>query len=228
MQEENLEEVTPQAQEAPAAQPEESGIVTEEQVRESLKGLPGRWYVVHTYSGYEERVKQDLTVRIQTLNMEDYIFQAEVPMEQVYELRRGQRVLVSRVRMPGYVLVRMEMTDESWRVVQSMNGVAGFVGNGRNPVALTEDEVVKMLTPVIEAEAVAAAVAAGKPTGRDPELIAPFEVGDAVTLTQEPWAGMPATIESIDTVNQQLKVAITLVGQEISVELPFNQVRKED
>lgn len=107
------------------------GIVTEEEVRAKLKGLEGRWYVLHTYSGYEKRVKQDLEVRLVSMNMEDYIFQIEVPMEEVFEVRRGQRKLVSRVRMPGYVLIRMNLTDDSWRVVQSTNGVTGFVGNGR-------------------------------------------------------------------------------------------------
>ncbi|MDY5131241.1 transcription termination/antitermination NusG family protein, partial [Actinotignum timonense] len=126
------------------------GIVTEEEVRAKLKGLEGRWYVLHTYSGYEKRVKQDLEVRLVSMNMEDYIFQIEVPMEEVFEVRRGQRKLVSRVRMPGYVLIRMNLTDDSWRVVQSTNGVTGFVGNGRTPVALTFDEVVTMLTPVVK------------------------------------------------------------------------------
>jgi len=131
-------------------------------LREELESKFGEWYVIHTYSGMENRVKQNLDSRATSLNMEDYIFQIEVPMEEVFEIRRGQRKLVSRVRMPGYVLIRMELTDDSWRVVQSTNGVTGFVGNGRTPVALSEDEVVSMLTPVIEAEAAAEAVAAGE------------------------------------------------------------------
>ena len=102
------------------------GIVTEEEVRAKLKGLEGRWYVLHTYSGYEKRVKQDLEVRLVSMNMEDYIFQIEVPMEEVFEVRRGQRKLVSRVRMPGYVLIRMNLTDDSWRVVQSTNGAVSY------------------------------------------------------------------------------------------------------
>ena len=203
------------------------GIVTEEEVRAKLKGLEGRWYVLHTYSGYEKRVKQDLEVRLVSMNMEDYIFQIEVPMEEVFEVRRGQRKLVSRVRMPGYVLIRMNLTDDSWRVVQSTNGVTGFVGNGRTPVALTFDEVVTMLTPVVAAAADEAR-AAGLPTGATPETIAPFEVGDPVTLTAEPWAGMPATVSEIDAENQRLTVMMTLVGQETPVELSFAQVRKED
>lgn len=202
--------------------------ITAEEIREKLSGLPGRWYVLHTYSGYEKRVKQDVEIRIQTMNMEDYIYQLEVPMEEVFEIRRGQRKLVSRVRMPGYVLIRMEMTDDAWRVVQSTNGVTGFVGNGRNPVALSMDEVVKMLTPMMEAEVAAAAASAGVASDVTFETISPFEVGEAVTLTVDPWAGMPATVSSVDPVNQRLTVIMTLVGQETSVELPFEQVRKED
>ena len=233
----------PKSGDAPSA----PGQLTEDDVRAKLKGLDGRWYVLHTYSGYEKRVKQDLEVRMHSMNMEDYIFQIEVPMEEVFEIRRGQRKLVSRVRMPGYVhahagmrtretslrmpgyvLIRMELTDDSWRVVQSTNGVTGFVGNGRTPVALSEDEVVSMLTPVIEAEAAAEAVAAGLPTGTKPATVSPFEVGDAVTLTSEPWAGMPATVSEIDAANQRLTVLMTLVGQETPVELSFGQVRKDD
>lgn len=205
-----------------------SEVLTEDDVRAKLKGLDGRWYVLHTYSGYEKRVKQDLEVRIHSMNMEEYIFQIEVPMEEVFEVRRGQRKLVSRVRMPGYVIIRMDMTDDAWRVVQSTNGVTGFVGNGRVPVALSENEVVKMLTPVIEAEVAAEAKAAGLPTGTEPITISPFEIGESVTLTSEPWAGMPATVSDIDAANQRLTVLMTLVGQETPVELSFSQVRKED
>lgn len=212
----------------PPAEEEKPGTVTPEDVRAKIAGLPGRWYVLQTYSGYEKRVKQDVTVRMTTMNMEDYIFQVEVPMEEAFQVKRGQRKLVSRVRMPGYVLVRMEMTDDSWRVVQSTNGVMGFVGNGREPVALTEDEVVNMLTPVVEQEAAAEARAAGVPAGTNPATISPFAVGDAVTLVAEPWAGMPATVSQVDAENQRLTVLMTLVGQETPVELAFTQVRKDE
>lgn len=203
-------------------------LPTEDDVRERIRGLEGKWYVLHTYSGYEKRVKQDVETRIETMDMEDEIFQVEVPMEEVFEIRRGQRKLISRVRMPGYVLVRMHLNDDSWRVVQSTNGVTGFVGNGRNPVALREDEVVSMLTPVIQADAAATAKAAGKATGAEPVTISPYEVGDSVTLISEPWAGMPATVSEVDPANQRLTVLMTLVGQETPVELSFTQVRKED
>lgn len=204
-------------------------IVTEEMVREQIKGLPGKWYVLHTYAGYEKRVKRDLESRIHSMNMEDYIFQVEVPMEEFYETKKGQQKLVSRVRMPGYALVRMDLDDEPWRVVQNTNGVTGFVGNGREPVALTEDEVVQLLTPVVEQQVAAAAVAAGKPVaGQGPEIHAEYEVGETVTLTTEPWVGMPATISQVDAVNQRLTVLMTLVGQETPVDLSFSQVQKMD
>lgn len=203
-------------------------IVTEAEVRAKLKNLPGKWYVLHTYSGYEKRVKQDLEIRMASMNMEDYIFQMEVPMEEVFEIRRGQRKLVSRVRMPGYVLIRMDLNDDSWRVVQSTNGVTGFVGNGRTPVALNFNEVVSMLTPVVEQQAAEEAREAGLPAGKGPKVEVPFEIGDPVTLAAEPWAGMPATVSAIDAVNQKLTVMMTLVGQETPVELDFHQVIKED
>lgn len=200
-----------------------------EAIRDHLKGLPGRWYVLHTYAGYEKRVKQNLEIRMKSMNMEEHIFQVEVPMEEVFEVKGGQRKLVTRVRIPGYALVRMEMEDDAWRIVQETQGVTGFVGNGRNPVALTEDEVVKMLTPVVEAEVAKAAKKAGKPTaGETPVIAVDFEVGENVTLTAEPWVGMPATINSIDAANQRLTVLMTLVGQETPVDLSFDQVRKAD
>ncbi|MFY9262209.1 MAG: transcription termination/antitermination factor NusG [Actinomycetaceae bacterium] len=214
---------------AAAEAEEDDGVVTEEMVREKLKGLPGRWYVLHTYAGYEKRVKQDLETRIISMDMEDYIFQVEVPMEEVFEVKKGQRKLVSRVRMPGYALVRMKLNDDSWRVVQDTNGVTGFVGNGRNPVALTPDEVVQMLTPVVEQEAAAAASAAGAQVGKGAlTLEVEYEVGETVTLTTEPWVGMPATISQVDAVNQRLTVLMTLVGQETPVDLSFSQVKKMD
>lgn len=205
----------------------EEGVVTREMVREKIKGLPGRWYVLHTYAGYEKRVKQDLEVRLYSMNMEDYIFQVEVPMEEVIEVRKGQNKLVSRVRMPGYALIRMDMTDDSWRVVQETNGVTGFVGNGRTPVPLTEEEVVDMLTPIVEQQAAHEAQAKGEPLpGGGPALVTQYEVGETVTLTTEPWVGMPATISDIDPVNQRLTVLMTLVGQETPVDLAFSQVQK--
>lgn len=224
------EEQSAAAEEA-APEPEvaDDGVVTEETVRERLRGLPGDWYVLHTYAGYEKRVKQDIESRAHTMNMEDFIFEVQVPMEDVYEVKKGQRKLVTRVRMPGYALIRMEMTDDSWRTVQETNGVTGFVGNGRDPVALTQAEVVQMLTPVVEQEAAEAAKAAGKPIiSGAPAIVADYEVGETVTLTTEPWVGMPATISQVDAANQRLTVLMTLVGQETPVDLSFGQVEKMD
>lgn len=226
-----VEDEVAEAEESVATETEEEAecVVTEKMVREKLKGLPGRWYVLHTYAGYEKRVKQDIETRIHSMNMEDYIFQIEVPMEEVFEVKKGQRKLVSRVRIPGYALIRMKLTDDSWRVVQDTNGVTGFVGNGRNPVALLPDEVVQMLTPVVEQEAAAAADAAGAKTGKgNLTLAVEYEVGETVTLTTEPWVGMPATISQVDAVNQRLTVLMTLVGQETPVDLSFSQVKKMD
>ncbi|WP_216381299.1 transcription termination/antitermination protein NusG [Arcanobacterium phocae] len=212
----------------PAGETEES-VVTEEMVRAKLKGLPGRWYVLHTYAGYEKRVKRDIETRMHSLDMEDYIFQIEVPMEEVFEVKKGQRKLISRVRIPGYALIRMKMTDDSWRVVQETNGVTGFVGNGRNPVPLLPDEVVQMLTPVVEKEAAVAAETAGAQVGTvGLTLEVEYSVGETVTLTTEPWVGMPATISEVDAVNQRLTVLMTLVGQETPVDLSFGQVKKMD
>ncbi|QRV01848.1 transcription termination/antitermination factor NusG [Arcanobacterium phocisimile] len=227
------EETEPVQEPAPVpetpSEVDEERTLTEEKVREQLKGLPGRWYVLHTYAGYEKRVKHDLETRMRSLDMEDYIFQIEVPMEEVFEVKKGQRKLVSRVRIPGYALIRMKMTDESWRVVQDTNGVTGFVGNGRNPVALMPDEVVQMLTPVIEKEAAVAAQTAGAQVGSvGLTLEVEYSVGETVTLTTEPWVGMPATISQVDAVNQRLTVLMTLVGQETPVDLSFGQVKKMD
>ncbi|MCI7551189.1 MAG: transcription termination/antitermination protein NusG [Actinomycetaceae bacterium] len=205
------------------------GVVSEEDVRKALKVLPGRWYALHTYAGYEKRVKQDLEIRIHSMNMEDYIFQVVVPMEDVIEVKKGQNKLVSRVRIPGYALVRMDLTNDSWRVVQETNGVTGFVGNGRNPVALSLDEIVQLLMPTVEQEAAKQAVAAGKPTQTKPQVVSiEYEVGETVTLITEPWVGMPATISEVDAANQRLTVLMTLVGQETPVDLSFSQVKKAD
>lgn len=199
-------------------------------IKRRLKGLPGRWYVLHTYAGYEKRVKQNLEIRMKSMNMEDYIFQVEVPMEEVFEVKRGERKLVNRVRMPGYALVRMEMEDEAWRTVQETQGVTGFVGNGRDPVPLTEPDVIKMLTPVVELEVAKELRAQGKSRpGSEPVVVtAEFEVGENVILTLEPWVGMPATIDAVDAANQRLTVLMTLVGQETPVDLSFSQVKKAD
>ena len=191
-----------------------------------LRSRFGEWYVIHSYAGYENRVKANLETRIQTLNMEDFIFEIEVPMEEVTEIKNGQKKLVRRVRMPGYVLVRMDLTDESWGAVRHTPGVTGFVGNAHQPVPLSIDEVFTMLAPNLEA---AAAEAAGTPAAAAAPKSAAFtdfEVGESVTVMEGPFETLPATISEINTDTQKLKVLVSIFGRETPVELSFGQVAK--
>lgn len=187
-----------------------------------LRRLPGKWYVIHSYAGYENRVKANLETRIQSLNMEDFIYQVEVPMEEVVEIKNSVRKVVKRVRIPSYVLVRMEMTDESWGAVRHTPGVTGFVGNAHNPVPLTLKEVMSMLAPTIEALNTVSAAAA--PAA--PEIEVGFDVGESVTVTDGPFETLPATISEINAESQKLKVLVSIFGRETPVELSFNQVAK--
>lgn len=188
-----------------------------------LRRLPGDWFVIHSYAGYENRVKANLESRTQSLNMEDYIHQVEVPMEEVVEIKNAQRKVVKRVRIPGYVLVRMDLTDESWGAVRHTPGVTGFVGHTHQPVPLTLDEVFSMLAPALESKAPAqqAAKASSKPVEVD------FTVGESVTVTDGgPFDTLPATISEINAESQKLKVLVSLFGRETPVELSFSQVSK--
>lgn len=183
----------------------------------------GEWYVVHSYSGHEKRVKQAIEHRTESLNMEDYIFQVEVPMEEVAEIKSGQRKLVTRVRMPGYVLVRMDLTDESWGAVRNTPGVTGFVGHAHNPVPLTIDEVYSMLAPAeVEAAAAESAGGSAQPTPVEIE----FVVGEAVTVIDGPFATLPGTISEINVEGRKLHVLVSIFGRETPVELSFTQVTK--
>ncbi|QQS02865.1 MAG: transcription termination/antitermination protein NusG [Austwickia sp.] len=195
------------------------------ELRAMLRGQIGDWYVVHSYAGYENRVKANLEQRAQSLNMEDYIFQVEVPMEQVTEIKNGQKKLVRRVRMPGYVLVRMDLTDESWGTVRHTPGVTGFVGNAYSPVPLSLDEVYSMLAPTVQAEP---AAGAAKPAAQATSSTAAvdFEIGESVTVMEGPFETMPATISEIIPETQKLKVLVSIFGRETPVELSFNQVAK--
>ena len=187
-----------------------------------LRSQFGDWYVIHSYAGYENRVKTNLENRIQSLNMEDFIFQVEVPMEEVVEIKNAQRKVVKRVRIPGYVLVRMDLTDESWGAVRHTPGVTGFVGHTHQPVPLTLDEVFSMLAPTIEAKA--------PTTAPQQKSAAPIEVdftvGESVTVTDGPFDTLPATISEISPENQKLKVLVSIFGRETPVELSFSQVAK--
>lgn len=197
-----------------------------QEFKDALAAKFGDWYVVHSYAGYENRVKANLENRTTSLNMEDFIFEAEVPMEEVTEIKNGQKKLVRRVRMPGYVLVRMDLTDESWGAVRHTPGVTGFVGNAHQPVPLSLDEVFTMLAPA-DLESPATAGAAGGGSGKAKEVaVVDFEVGESVTVMEGPFETLPATISEINPDTQKLKVLVSIFGRETPVELSFNQVAK--
>ena len=197
--------------------------------KDDLASKFGDWYVIHSYAGYENRVKTNLETRIQSLNMEDYIFEIEVPMEEVTEIKGGQRKLVRRVRMPGYVVVRMDLTDESWGAVRHTPGVTGFVGNAHQPVPLTLDEVYGMIKPADLETPTGATTAGGQPAaaGSGAEAtVVDFEVGESVTVMDGPFETLPATISEINPDTQKLKVLVSIFGRETPVELSFSQVTK--
>jgi transcriptional antiterminator NusG len=197
------------------------------EMRDALRRAPGDWYVVHSYAGYENKVKTNLETRIQTLDMEDYIFQVEVPTEEVTEIKNGQRKQVQRKVLPGYILVRMELNDPSWSAVRNTPGVTGFVGATSKPSPLTIDEVLKFLLPQVEE---AKPAAAGKGTSaapaKGPVVEVDFEVGESVTVMDGPFATLPATISEVNADGQKLKVLVSIFGRETPVELSFSQVSK--
>jgi transcriptional antiterminator NusG len=195
--------------------------------REELRTLPGEWYVIHTYAGYENRVKSNLEQRAVSLNVEDYIYQAEVPQEEVVQIKNGDRKTIRQNKLPGYVLVRMDLTNESWGVVRNTPGVTGFVGNAYDPYPLTLDEIVKMLAPEVEAAAEAAAIAEGTAQPRKVEVqVLDFEVGDSVTVTDGPFATLQATINEINADSKKVKGLVEIFGRETPVELSFDQIQK--
>ena len=189
-----------------------------EAMKKALRIAPGDWYVVHSYAGYENKVKTNLESRISSLNVEDLIFQVEVPMEEVTEIKNGQRKLVRRVRVPGYVLVRMDLTDQSWGAVRHTPGVTGFVGHTHQPVPLSLDEVFSMLAPSLQP-------AESKSRPAEVKLV-DFEVGESVTVMEGPFETLPATISEINPDAQKLKVLVSIFGRETPVELSFSQVAK--
>ncbi|MBC7375505.1 MAG: transcription termination/antitermination protein NusG, partial [Frankiales bacterium] len=182
-----------------------------EQLRAELEGQQGDWYVVHSYAGYENKVKTNLESRISSLNMEDFIYAIEVPIEEVMEIKGGKRQAVVRKKLPGYLFVRMDLTDESWSVVRNTPGVTGFVGQTSRPSPLSLDEVVKMIAPPKTKTVVA-------------QKAVDFEVGESITVTDGPFATLPATINEISLDSQKLKVLVSIFGCETPVELSFNQV----
>ena len=194
-----------------------------EEFKAKLRRQEGDWYVIHSYAGYENRVKANLETRIQTLDMEDYIFEIQVPMEEVVEIKNAQRKVINRVRIPGYVLVRMDLTDASWGAVRHTPGVTGFVGNAHNPVPLRLDEVFSMLAPVFEEEQ----AEKGKPVKQSAAPVAvDFEVGESVIVKEGPFETLPATISEIKPESQTLVVLVSIFERETPVTLAFNQVTK--
>ncbi|HEX6935155.1 MAG TPA: transcription termination/antitermination protein NusG, partial [Actinomycetes bacterium] len=202
--------------EAVAEQPaQEAEVDPVEEMRAALRRAPGDWYVVHSYAGYENRVKNNLETRTTSLNMEDYIFQVEVPQREETVVKNGQRKQVKQNLLPGYVLVRMDLTDESWSAVRNTPGVTGFVGHTHRPSPLSLDEVMQFLAPEQE---------------KKPQVVetraADFEVGESVTVMDGPFATLPATISEIHADSQKLKVLVSIFGRETPVELSFSQVQK--
>jgi transcriptional antiterminator NusG len=185
-----------------------------EAFRRQLEALPGDWYVLHTYAGYEGRVKANLEQRIQSLNMEDYIFQIEVPTEEVIQIKGGKKQTVQQKKYPGYVYVRMDLVDESWGAVRNTPNVTGFVGLTNKPSPLRMEEIVGILAPVQEKKKVEA------PKAQE------FEIGESVTVMDGPFATLPATISEVNLDAQRLKVLVSIFGRETPVELQFNQVAK--
>ena len=200
--------------EAEEAEAEEDPV---ERYTAELRLLPGDWYVVHSYAGYENRVKGNLESRTQSLNMEDYIFQVEVPVHQVTEIKGGKRQQVQEKVLPGYILVRMDLTDESWAAVRNTPGVTGFVGLSSRPSPLSLTEVATLLAPEPEEKAAKAEVT---------RLAVEYEVGESVTVMDGPFATLPATVSEINPDTQKLKVLVSIVGRETPVELSFDQVSK--
>ncbi|OOC56708.1 MULTISPECIES: transcription termination/antitermination protein NusG [Nocardiopsis] len=214
--EESTGEEGAEAEEAPRLDPVE-------EFKNELVLLPGDWYVVHTYAGYEKRVKANVESRTQSLNMEDYIFQVEVPEHEVTEVKSGKRQQVTEKVLPGYVLVRMDLTDESWSAIRNTPGVTGFVGLSNKPAPLSLTEVAKLLAPEPEEEPEQAQQARG---GGEVRADVAYEVGESVTVMEGPFATLPATVSEINADTQKLKVLVSIFGRETPVELSFNQVAK--
>ena len=219
----------PAADSAPAS--EETAVADEqnpvEALRLQLRSAFGDWYVVHSYAGYENKVKTNLESRITSLDMEDYIFQVEVPVEDVIEIKNGKRQQVQRKVFPGYILVRMDLNDESWGAVRNTPGVTGFVGATSRPSPLSIDEVVKILAPAVEKAAAPSGSRGGTATADKAAVdVVDFEVGESVTVMDGPFATLPATINEIDPLHGKLQVLVSIFGRETPVELTFSQVAK--
>jgi transcriptional antiterminator NusG len=217
---------------AEAAPEEDEDVDPAVALKKDLRSKPGNWYVIHSYAGYENKVKANLETRVQNLDVGDYIFQVEVPIEEVTEIKNGQRKQVNRKVLPGYILVRMDLTDESWSAVRNTPGVTGFVGATSKPSALTLDDVVKFLLPQGAAKKAAKSTSSGAAAAAEsgglerPTILVDFEVGESVTVMDGPFATLPASISEVNAEQQKLKVLVSIFGRETPVELTFTQVSK--
>ena len=232
------DEAAPELEAAPDAEATEAvAEVAEEELdpadalKAELRSKPGDWFVIHSYAGYENKVKANLETRVQNLDVGDYIFQVEVPTEEVTEIKNGQRKQVNRKVLPGYILVRMELNDESWGAVRNTPGVTGFVGATSRPTSLSLNDVVKFLLPQGAAKKAGkagstSAAASSEATLERPEILVDFEVGESVTVMDGPFATLPASISEVNAEQQKLKVLVSIFGRETPVELTFNQVAK--
>ncbi len=212
---------------------EEAAVDPYEEFRSELRAKPGKWYVIHSYAGFEKRVKQNIESRRLSMTMEDFVFEVQVPMEDVVEIKNGQRKLVTRVRIPGYVLVRMDLNEDSWSVVRHTPGVTGFVGNSHNPTPLRFEEafnMLKSLVQIVEAPSKGGAAGTkGSGKGASPRIIPAeidFEVGETITIKEGSFAGLPGTISEIKPESGKLTVLVSLFERETPVELSFDQVTK--
>lgn len=215
----------------PEEEPEEelSPALALAKFKRELKKLPGQWYVVHTYAGYENKVKQNLETRAVTLDVEEQIHQIEVPTEEYTEIKNGEKKKATRKVLPGYVLVRIDLDDQTWNVVRNTPGVTGFVGATSSPTPLTLSEVAKFLMPKVEAPAggnAGSEAGAGEGEAAAAGEVVEFEVGESVTVQDGPFATLPASISEVDTTSRKLKVLVSIFGRETPVELGFNQVDK--
>lgn len=218
------------AGEAPAdAEAEEEDPVAK--LKRELRRAPGDWYVIHSYAGYENKVKANLETRVQNLDVGDYIFQVEVPTEEVTEIKNGQPKKVNRKVLPGYILVRMDLNDESWGAVRNTPGVTGFVGRTSQPSPLSLNEVVKFLAPKVETKKTVSGKSGAGAEGVEAAAAAAgvevdFEVGESVTVMDGPFATLPASISEVNAEQRKVKVLVSIFGRETPVELGFNQVEK--
>ena len=214
---------------ADAAEADATEVDPYDEFKRELRSQFGKWYVIHSYAGFEKRVKSNIENRRVSMAMEDYIFQVEVPMEDVVEIKNGQRKLVNRVRIPGYVLVRMDLNEDSWSVVRHTPGVTGFVGNSHNPTPLRFDEafnMLKSLVQVVEAPAAKGATGKGKAASRVIPAEIDFEIGETITIKEGSFAGLPGSISEIKAESGKLIVLVSLFERETPVELSFDQVTK--